>query len=268
MSDLLNDEQLEILTKYREFGLIAEFLEDLGGCEEQPFELPLHQKYALQLIWDFSFIYFVWARRLGKTFIFGNAPLGLAALLSGLPVTIPIGILSGSYKQVKLNFHEIISTYNRSSFIRSISEKPPRILSGHCEWRLKGHGNFEGHRIEAYPLNSTQGSDTLRGYGFPILFVDEFQLVPEKSYRVLLPAASASGNPMLRMKEKRETSIPVDKPEKNRIIFGGTGYYQFSAAYQKIYVPFERKARMNSLAQDILQEFSPIGNVAKMPPLL
>jgi len=267
MSDILSAEQLEILAQYRNSGLIAEFLEDLGGTKERPFELPLHQKYALQLIWDYSFIYFVWARRLGKTFLFGNAPVALAALLSGLPVTIPVGIFSASFKQVKLNFQEIISTYDQSPFIRSISEKPPKIFGTHCEWRLKGHGNFEGHRIEAYPLNSTRGSETLRGYGFPILFVDEFQLVPEKSYRVLLPAASASGNPMRRMREKKELkdSILKDSPEKNRVIFGGTGYYQFTSAYQKVFVPFRRNAKMNELAQDILNALEPRDNVAKIP---
>lgn len=260
MGDLLNSEQLEILGHYRNQGAPAEFLEDfVEEDENNPFIIPPHQRAALYAIWDYSFVYLNWCRRSGKTFVFGNAPLAMGAMLSGAGVSLKIGLYSGTFSQVKLDFAELTETWKRSPFLQSLTEKEPRVGMGSCEMRFKGAGNTEGILIQARPLSAQRKSDSTRGFGFPLLFIDEFQLLPESSYAAILPQFTVSGNPVLRMRRRRERGQighqkKVDAT-KNRIILAGTSSYQFVPAY-RIFSMVETWSVISRLSKELLDDFS------------
>lgn len=238
----LSREQVEVLRAYREGGCICEFLESVIGSEDDPFVLLDHERAALRAIWDYRFTYLIWARRLGKTFTISHAIIGLASLLSGMPHTMTIGVLSGTGRQVKIIFQEIRRSYFRSPFLQSISIKEPKFYPDRCEWRLKGYAGYEGITVVGYPLNSQRGSSTLRGFGFPIIFLDEFQLIPRESYKSIFPTGAVAGNPVLRIisGDKRRD----DDPAKLRMVLSGTAYWEFVPAYET-YSLFRRYMDLN-----------------------
>ena len=254
-SQELTREQLEIIEYYRNEGLICEFLEDIiESPPDAPFVLFDHQRVALRAIWDYQFVYLVWARRLGKTFTLAHAIAALATLLSGTRQSLTIGVLSGTHRQVRIIFNEIRNIYYRSPFLQSISLKEPKIYPDRCEWQLKGFEGFRGVSVEGYPLNSQKGSDTIRGFGFPILFLDEFQIIPEKSYKSIFPTAAASANPALRVLKLRSRS---DSFDKNRLILSGTAYWEFAPAY-RVFNEFQRCMQLNMKVNELFRELGEI----------
>lgn len=259
MADLISDEALEILKIYKEYGALEEFLlHFVEASPEDPYLFPEHQQAALDLMWRYSHLWMLMTRRAGKTFLLGNGMLGLGCLLSPVDLPIKIGLYSGSFAQVKLIFSEIMKTWNRSPFIQSITEKSPKILQDRCEMVFKGHGNYEGLTIEARPLNPQRGADTSRGFGFQILVVDEFQMLPRSVYASIFPTASASGNPMKNIIEGirlKNTGILEEGikfiPEKNRLILAGTAGYTFLPAYDT-FQEYTNNSDINRRAKELI----------------
>lgn len=267
-NNLLTPEQLEVAQLYREQNAIVEFLTQQCFTESDRRDkgdmlIPIHEKAMLRTMWYYTSIYLCCSRRLGKTFCIGYFLAALGGMLSGLPQEITIGVVSGSMRQVGLNFSELIRAVDSSPLLQSMTVNGPKLSSDNYLWKLKGwtdkHGAYhDGITILGLPLGSNKGSAMLRGMGFTVLIIDEFTLVPESSYQALMPTSATSRDPMRDvarrvMKENNKGwSPPVFDPSQSRIIYASTANYTFCPAY-KVFQLHQTNTALNLYAQEALK---------------
>lgn len=271
--ELLTKEQLEVSEYYRQSGGIVEFLYEQTCPEGKPFRdfIEIHHESILRAMWWYSFMYLCAARRYGKTWCLGRFCAAWGGMLSGMEQSQALGLYSGTLRQVGLIFRELEKAVDASPFLQSITLKGPKQTTDGYIWELKGWedsdgGYHPGQRVEGYPLGASSGSSSSRGFGFPTLIIDEFQLVPESSWASIFPTTLTSSNPMedvvasrrareeaKRVKEdpNAEWHPPAFNPWKNRIILAGTAFWQFVAAHRK-FEEYMHNSGINRAAKHLL----------------
>lgn len=265
---LLNTEQLGVAQLYRERNAVVEFLSqqcfsEFDRKDKKNQLIPIHEKVMLRSMWYYSFIYLCCSRRLGKTFCVGYFIAALGGMLSGLPQNIDIGVVSGSMRQVGLNFQELMRAVDNSPLLQSMTVDGPKLSSDSYIWKLKGwkddQGAYhDGVSVVGLPLGSNKGSAMLRGMGFTNLIIDEFTLVPESSYRALMPTGATSSDPMRDVVRRANINMgkvwtpPVFDPAHPRLIYASTAGYTFIPAF-KVFQRHQTNATLNLHAQEILE---------------
>lgn len=207
--DILSDASW--LEFYRNNPVIA--AEDLLIRNGEPLRLPPHQRIILNSLWKGTpFTMMILTRGGGKTAIVA-VYFVLRSLLFG---NERLGILSGSFRQAKKCFDEVVRFYDESPIVqRSTKGKPSR---GNDEHRLEFDNNS---LIKALPIGDGQ---KVRGERFFKIFLDEFPKIDKRILdEVIIPMLATRKNP----------TAPIQPNEKgNQLILASSATWQFSWAYE------------------------------------
>lgn len=262
---LLTTEQLEVCRIFREKNAICEFLEQLCSPKNKPLKLPQHEKALLRALWYYNFMYWCASRRVGKTFCIGKGLAAILGMITGLPETHTFGVVSGSMRQVSLDFDETIQAVDNSPFLQSITIKGPKLTQDHYIWELRGWEDnegtyYKGHQLIGLPLGAQKGSTMLRGLGVTTLVIDEFTLVPESSYQSLLPISATSRDPMKDVEAAIDRKTKGDNiitssfdPAHSRLVFASTAGYEFQPAY-RVFSAYLHNTRITIEANQLLSK--------------
>lgn len=140
-ADILED--LEWVEFYRQNPVIA--AEDLLMRNGRHLELPTHQRIVIKDLWSGTpFPMIIMTRGGGKSTI-----IAIYYCLRG--ILYPgerLGILSGSYRQAKVCFDEIIKFHSDSPILQQCSKKTPVKGNDECRWEITDNGSI----IKALPI--------------------------------------------------------------------------------------------------------------------
>ena len=167
----------------------------------------------------------------------------LASLLALLYPGYRVGLISPSFRQSKLIFHEVEKVYENSSIFREATEKRPIRAADSCYLKFRGVAGKMGSFIEALPIG-VDGSK-IRGSRFYCILIDEFAQVPKKIIEtVLAPMGITKLDPMKKVREleRRKKLIELglatendfEEESINKMIGTSSGFYKFNHMYKRM----------------------------------
>lgn len=190
-------------------------------------KLSAFQKLILYMMFKKNFILYILTRGGGKSFILAVYAVVRAALWPNKK----IGIISGSFRQAKTVYFNILKFYRDSSVFRDCFEKKPVIQQDICTCLLKN-----GSIIDALPLGD---GSKIRGARFYDILIDEYAQIPiEILDVVVLGMGATTDNPVRNadiMKVIKRLKLE-NKPYKhlseqlatNKVIGTSTAFYRFN----------------------------------------
>lgn len=189
---------------------------------------------VLQTLWKTTFPMLVASRGGSKTWMLAVYAILRALLDQGCKIVI----VGAGLRQAKLVFGYIETIWNGSSVLRNIvggGKNPgPRQNVDLCYF------NIGESTITALPLGD---GAKIRGFRANVVIVDEFAVVPENVFDIVVRGfAATTKTPVDEAKRRavekklKAAGIPVDmikdisgkKVKGNQIVYSGTAYYQFN----------------------------------------
>lgn len=209
-----------LLTRPEYLGLAAKVLLNINLA---PFQVVI-----LQQMWTHKFPMVVASRGAGKTYI-----LAVYALLRALLIPNRKVVIVGSvFRQSKLVFNYIKSTYDNSPVLRSIIKDEPHFSNDRC------HLTLGTSKITALPIGT---GDKIRGERASEILADEFASQSKEIFETVIAGFGAvSADPMTQVRLKAsqvfanylgiELEEDIDEYDGigNQIILSGTAYYHFN----------------------------------------
>jgi len=198
----------------------------LLGVDLLPFQAAI-----LYTMWNHRFVYLLASRGSGKSFSYAIYALLRCLLVPNCRVVI----VSGSFRQSRFVFDYIRQIYENWPILRQIARpEEPKIGIDHCRFKI-GSSN-----IVAIPIGSSQ---FIRGFRSTVTLVDEFQILDEEVFKVVVwgfSAVSQTPNERVRRMSRKDSRwigyTRVDKNETteigNQVILCGTASFEFNHAYK------------------------------------
>jgi len=218
-----------LVSFYRQHPVIAAY--DLLGVT-----LDEIQRIIFRDMWFKDYVIIVARRGLGKSF--------LQALLATLKALLypghRVGLIGSSYRQSKVMFREVEALYQQSEIFREATMRAPVKSTDMCEVKFRPAGKYSGSSILAIPLGN-DGSK-IRGQRFFTICVDEFAVVPEQVFNLVIrPMAATTHDPMsnvARMKrQKKLIALGLEVEEEsnvNKIVMTSSGFFKVNHMWNRM----------------------------------
>ncbi len=196
-------------------------VEMLTGIKLYPF-----QRLMIRSMFAKDFFLAICSRGLSKSFTAGVFCFLFAIFNPGSS----IGLISGSFRQIKLIFKSIekLANSREGGLLKQCLTKPPS--HGSDIWEME----IGTSKIVALPLGD---ASKLRGFRFNVMVIDELLLIPENIINeVILPFLSVNFNPTkradIRTKEDKLISLGLMR-ESDRTVFANPKFIGLSSASYK-----------------------------------
>jgi hypothetical protein len=204
------------------------------NCPLYPFQMS-----ALRAVLNHKFPMLLFSRGGGKTFMLALIAVYYAVMFPDSRIIL----ISGTFRQAKLIFREIIRIYRNAALLRSIADKEPVIGNDNCNFYVHGSS------IIGLPLGA---GDKIRGERGHIILVDEFDSISKEVFDVVIRGFGATqADPwektrsiLLRLKKLKSTTdkasseissiVPVidSASSGNKIVISGTAGHKIGPFYK------------------------------------